>query len=182
MLNIYVSYRTQNIITNDGHPMTVREVYVRDNNQLLNLNSCESFPALDDIEITLIGRFFTKKLCLSKDTCSAILTFLSRYHAKQDVTFDCYAFANLMKNVPLHRVPHMLTFWEIKRKPWRIPCGSVVFLTSGRNRFHHAAIYIGANLYISVYGAGGDLEIATLADMRRDYRADCVFIAFPKST
>lgn len=59
--------------------------------------------------------------------------------------------------------------------------GEVYFFTSGENHFHHAAIYIGAGLFISIYGAGGDLEVSSLKDMRRDYRAKHVLVAKPRS-
>lgn len=55
------------------------------------------------------------------------------------------------------------------------------FLQEQFERFHHAAIYIGCGLCISVYGAGGDLEIATLQDMKRSFKTNQVVVATPKA-
>jgi cell wall-associated NlpC family hydrolase len=52
--------------------------------------------------------------------------------------------------------------------------GDVVFLLSHAKHpteFHHAAVYIGHDLYLSVYGLGGDLNVATLEDMAKAYKA-----------
>jgi len=84
-----------------------------------------------------------------------------------------------VKGVKVHKVPYMIAFWERNKKPRRLIPGSIVFYGSGETQFHHAAIYLGAGLYISVYGAGGDLEVATHRNMLRDYRAKHASLANP---
>jgi cell wall-associated NlpC family hydrolase len=63
----------------------------------------------------------------------------------------------------------------------RLKVGDIVFLLKSKeNDFRHAALYVGHGLYISVYGAGGDLEFSTLKDMLRDFDAEHVVTATPR--
>jgi len=82
--------------------------------------------------------------------------------------------------------PHNIKVWdkfrEVRPNRWRRRVGDVVFLLSEkRQRFHHAAVYIGLGLYLSIYGGGGYLEAATLKDMKRDYKASDVLLVTPRS-
>lgn len=180
MLTIYVSPRDQQITTVDGSQMTVKEVFVREAGGFVSLQDLEPPSDLNDLELVLMRCFFPKKLDITDDAKTAMLDFLRSYHAKQDISFDCYAFANLVKGMETHKVPFMLKYWETRALPWRLRPGSVVFFLSGKNQFHHAAVYLGSGLYISVWGAGGDLEIATLKSMKRDYSAERAVLAIPK--
>ena len=180
MLTIYVSPCEVPIITVDGYEMTVKMVLVRGADGFISLQDWEPSSELEDVEIVLMRRFFDWRFRLPSDLKEAILGFLRCYHAKQDTEFDCYAFANLVKGVEIHKVPYMLKYWDTKPLPWRLPVGSVVFFRSNKNHFHHAAVYIGSGLYISVWGAGGDLEVATLKSMKHDYGAEEVVLAQPK--
>ncbi len=182
MKTIYVSPRNVQITTVDGCQMSVKLVLVREAGGFISLQDWKPPSELDDVEIVLVKRPCFKRLRLPHDVKQAILHFLQRYHAKQDISFDCYAFANLVKGVKVHKVPFMLKYWNKRPKPWFIPVGSVVFFESGENRFHHTAVYIGYGLYISVWGAGGDLEVATLKSMKRDYGAERVMFAEPVAT
>lgn len=181
MLTIYVSPRDQQITTVDGSRMTVKEVFVRGAGGFVSLQDLEPPSDLNDLELVLVRRFFPKRIHIPAEVKAAILEFLRSYHAQQDISFDCYTFANLVKGVGAHKVPFMLQYWDTHRLPWRLSVGSVVFLLSGENHFHHAAVYVGFGLYLSVWGAGGDLEIATLKTMKRDYGAERVMLAVPKS-
>lgn len=180
MLTIYVSPRDQQITTVCGSHMTVKTVFVREAGGFVSLQDLEPPSNLDDLELVLMRRFFPKKLCITAEVRAAMLYFLRSYHAKQDISFDCYAFANLVKGMEAHKVPYMLKYWETSALSWRLRSGSVVFFLSGENQFHHAAVYLDSGLYISVWGAGGDLEIATLKSMKRDYGAERAVLAIPK--
>ena len=71
-------------------------------------------------------------------------------------------------------------YWEKRRKPFFMKPGHVVFFETGENEFIHVAVYIGYGLYLSVYGGGGDIEITTLADMKKAYiETDRVVLAVP---
>lgn len=180
MLTIYVNPRDIPITTVDGCQMSVKLVMVREAGGFISLQDWETPTELNDVEIVLTRNFCPKRLQLPHNVRQAILHFLSRYHAKQDISFDCYAFANLVKGVEVHQVPLMLKYWNRRPKPLFVPIGSIIFFESSENTFHHAAVYIGHGLYISVWGAGGDLEVATLESMKRDYGAERVVLAQPK--
>jgi hypothetical protein len=182
METIYVSPHDVPITTVDGCQMSVKLVLVSEAGGFISIQDWEPPTELDDVEIVLVRKFRPKRFQLPHNVKQAILHFLQRYHAKQDISFDCYAFANLVRGAEVHKVPYMLKYWNKKPKPWFVPIGSIVFFESGENQFHHAAVYIGHGLYISVWGAGGDLEIATLKTMKRDYGAERVVLAEPVST
>lgn len=180
MVTIYVSPREIPITTVDGSHMTVKMVLVHEAGSFISLQDWEPPTELHDVKIVYVRRFCSKRLKIPQNVKGAILHFLSTYHAKQDITFDCYAFVNLVRGVEVHKVPYMLKYWRTRPLPRVLPLGSIVFFESGENRFHHAAIYLGQGLYISVWGAGGDLEIAALKSMKRDYGAERVVFAQPK--
>lgn len=180
MVNLYIYPHEQMIITVDQSIMFVKTVLVKNEGHFIQLQDWKPPSDLIEVEMILVRHFSQKKLLLPRGVNEAILYFFHNYHAKQDLSFDCYAFANLVKGVTAHKVPYMLSHWKTRPKPWFIPVGSVVFLESGLNQFHHAAIYIGRGLYLSVWGAGGDLEVATLNSMKRDYGAERVMLAEPQ--
>lgn len=181
MLTIYVSPRNHRITTADGQIMTVKGVYVSEAGGLVSLQDYQPPNDLNDVQIVFVRKYRRNIILqLPDDLKQAILTFLRDYHAKINMEFDCYAFANLVKGHEVHPVRYMVAFWDRHRKPWRMSPGKVLFYCSGETNFHHAAIYIGSGLYISVYGAGGDLEVATHRNMKRDYHAKSVYLAEPR--
>ncbi len=182
MRTIYVSPRDTPIITADRCLMTVKKVTVCEANCFISLQDWKPPSELGDIEVVLARKFYSRKIQLPYNVKQAILYFLRHYHAKSNMSFDCYAFANLVKGVKNHKVRYMLKYWNRKTKPCFMKAGSVIFLESGENRFLHAAVYIGYGLYISVWGAGGDLEVATLKSMERDFYAERIVFAVPKTT
>lgn len=182
MVTIYVYPREVPIISVDGAQMSVKLVLVHEAGGFISLQDWKPPEELGEIEFIWASRFRFKRLHLSQEVERAIRFFLKQYHAKQDISFDCYAFANLTKGVEAHKVLYMLQYWNRRPVPWFVPIGSVVFFESGDDQFHHAAIYIGHELYISVWGAGGDLEVATLKSMKRDYNAERVVLATPIKT
>lgn len=179
MLTIYVSAREQNVVTDDGVHMTTKTTFVRKGSEFAEFQDVEISSDIKDVEVIFISEFFRKKLTLPSDVKDAMLTFLKTYHGKGDLSFDCYAFANLVKGIPPHGVSSMLRYWKLRPLFWRPKVGGVVFFTSGINCFHHAAIYLGRGLYISVWGAGGDIEIATKKSIKRDFSAEYVSVAKP---
>lgn len=180
MLTIYVGPRYQDLLTADEHQVTVKEIVVREKRDFIDLQDYEPSRELRDVEIVLRNGLYGRRLSLPPELKDAIVHFLRKYHAKQNTSFDCYAFVNMVKGVEAHKVYCMHGFWKVTPKPRHVPVGSVIFLCS-ETHFYHAAVYIGFGLYISVYGAGGDLEVATLKDMKRDSRATMVYFAQPLS-
>lgn len=180
MVTIYVSPRNQQITTVDGSHMTVKVVFVREADGFVSLQDFKPPFDVNELRFVLSRRFFSRNLSLSSEVKTALCTFLRDYHTKQDISFDCYAFANLVKGIKAHKVPYMLNYWEIRILPWRLRAGSIVFFLSDMNHFHHAAVYLGSGLYVSVWGAGGDLEVATRKSMKCDYGAQHVVLAIPR--
>lgn len=115
---------------------------------------------------------------------NGIMEFINRYHLEPDMFFDCYSFANMVFGIKQNLCSELLNFWELKPKRRFSRTGELVFITiDGKDykEFRHAAIYLGFGLYISVYGAGGGLEVSTLKNMKKFFGGDKVFFATPLS-
>lgn len=179
MLTILVSQKDITVSDVTDFIARVRNTIVKEGDKYTNLQDLKPFQEYEDVEAVLIGRFFKWRLCLTDDVKAGIKLFMKKYHAQQNLNIDCYAFANLVKNVEAHKTPSMFLHWRIKRLWGRPKLGSVIFLVKSKNQFRHAAIYVGRGLYISVWGAGGDLEIASLKSMKKDFEADRVELAVP---
>ena len=113
--------------------------------------------------------------------------FVRRFHRDGVRSLDCYAFVNLAHGLSLHPVSRSPEFWDLALlRKWPCP-GEVVFLETVSpledqtlHRFHHAAICMKDDFFISICGLGGYLEVATLDDMVHDFGAKHVYIAKPK--
>jgi len=161
--------------------MVVRDTFIYTKGKSLPFQDCQLPINIDDVEIVVLRRFLgNKTLRLPSQVKSAILYFLRNYHKEAIASFDCYAFVNLINDHEVHSVRHMLAFWEIYKKPPLPHVGAILFYCSNDGEFHHAAVYIGSGLYISVYGAGGHLEVSTHKDMMRDFKATSVYLACPR--
>jgi len=117
MFTIYVSPRAQHIITADGSCMTVKEVFVREADGFVNFQDSKPPSDLCDLRLILMRRFFPRELSVPANVKAAILDFLRSYHAKQDISFDCYAFANLLGGVYAHTVPYLRKHWRLCALP-----------------------------------------------------------------
>ena len=180
MLTIFVSQKDITISDVNGFIARVRNTIVKEGDRYINLQDSKPFQEYEDVEIVLMGRFFKWRLCLTEELKAAVKLFMSKYHAQQNLEVDCYAFATMVKRVEFHKAHSMFNYWLTKRLWHRPRYGSIVFLIKSEHNFRHAAIYIGRGLYISVWGAGGDLEIASLKSMKKDFEADRVEIATPR--
>lgn len=185
MLTILVSRFKQEITTVDGSVMPVQAVFVphgEDDFRLLRTR--DTFSGIGSIEIVLMRWHRLWRLKTPERLQRGVVECLERYHAMQDLSFDCYGFVNLVCGVKPHRPIDGHQFWETKPLyRWSRPTvGEVVFLVNeAHDFFYHAAIYIGFGLYISVYGAGGDLEVASLSDMKKGYGAKYTLRARPRT-
>jgi len=184
MLTILVSRKKQKIITADNETMQVRRAYVWENGSPQFLQQRKTFEDLTGVEIVVKEWYGLRKLPLTSKVEEAILKFLRDYHITQDMGFSCYSFASLVHGVTSPFGCNMHDFWSERPYKWRIKVGDALFLIRPIDKevslFCHAAIYIGRGLYISVYGAGGTLEISTLKDMQLFYNAKA-YIAEPRS-
>lgn len=186
MLTIIVGPVKETIITVDGKKFRVYPILIEEDNELRYLQNRLDFAGVKEVEIFAVRWFLpfrAFRLKLTPEVTKGIMEFLHRYHTKQNLFFNCYSFVSLVCGVEWsHGQGLWRKFWNIKPCRWWCRVGDVVFLVNHeRKHFHHAAIYIGLGLYLSVYGGGGDLEVATLKDMKRDYRAKDVVLVVPRA-
>jgi hypothetical protein len=180
MLTIAVSQKDFPVVDVTGFVARVRNAIVKEGDNYVSLQNSQPFKEYKDVKIILMSRFFSWRLSLTDELKEAIKLFMKKYHAQQNLSVDCYAFANMVKGVEEHKVTSMLLYWRTRRLWFRPKPGSVIFLIKGKNQFRHAAVYIGRGLYISAWGAGGDLEIASLKSMKIDFVATRVELAIPR--
>lgn len=176
-----IGYRKISMLTEDGQIMPVREMLTQQMGEIKSVRAFTDFDSLDTVEFVFKLGPFKKRLAIGADVQKAVITHLKLYHTKRDMTFDCYAFANLVRSVPSHPVKYMRAYWDTKVLSRKPKDGEVVFLVNMEDTsFYHAAIYLGMGLYISVWGGGGDIEVATLRDMKIGFNAKKVFLATPR--
>ena len=180
---IVIGRRQMTIVTTDGLQMRVRPLYVRKEGVYKRLHECNQFDDLSTIKIVLKGRWgkisrIPRNALLEK----ALRIYLQSYHTRAPMSFDCYAFVNLVQDVTTHKVAYMHAFWDIEQLRRKPEVGDILFLGDFKEHFFmHAVVYIGLGLCISVYGGGGDIEVSTIADMKRELNAKDVFIARQKN-
>lgn len=179
MLRITIDHKRQCIRTADGLFMTVFPASVRIEGRSIPLQDCRGIME-SGVEIVFKRWIFRRRFNLTAEVSEGITEFLGDYSIRRD-HFDCYAFVNMVFNVSPHRANYMLRFWNTAPLITHPDVGNVIFLlTEETQTFHHAAIHLGYGIYISVYGFNGDIEFATLADMKRDYGAADVVLATPR--
>lgn len=179
---IEIGYGKVRLFTEDRRLMTVRGFLTQQRGEIKAVRDFTDFDDLETVKFVFRWWIFRKQIKVEGAVEKAVIAHLRLYHAKQDLNFDCYAFANLVRDVSKHKVKYMKAYWDtsvLTRKP---KSGDVVFLVNMEDTtFYHAAIYLGMGLYLSVWGCGGDMEVATLKDMKIGFRAEKVFLATPRS-
>ncbi len=178
MLTIIVGPRKENIVTVDKKDMRVYPLLIEEDGKFRCFQERTDYATVEDVEILAIRWFLpwrVLRLKLNAEIKKSIVDFLHQYHAKHNIDFDCYSFAVLVRGLKQHSKSYLWGLWDFHRPRLLPKVGDVLFfLSENRKRFRHAAIYIGYGLYLSVYGGGGDLEVATLKDMKKDYEAEDV--------
>jgi hypothetical protein len=112
-----------------------------------------------------------KKLNLSVGTKEAVAWYLEKMHMQQNMDYCCFSFAAVALGVSPDQESGKLSSED--------PTGTAgeviaLFHDDEESTFAHAAICVEEDLYLSVYGVGGDLEASSLEDLKRDYRAPLV--------
>lgn len=184
MLTIFVGSRKQNLGMTDGKVMKTYPLLIKEGDTFSYLNDRLDCLEVDDVELVIKYRFWpfwSRRLSLPSYLKKSIVEFLHNYHAKGILHINCHTFACMVAGMPqVHEGGRWKSLWKIKRWSVRRRPGDVVILENSElGVFRHAAVYIGFGLWLSVYGGGGDLEVATLEDMRRDYNATDVFNVVP---
>lgn len=166
-----------------GTVLRVRQLFFEKDGKYRNLHDGQCFDAEGSLQVLYLERRWSRShlipLTIPASLLEATAIFLSEYHGKEH-TLDCYDFANMVAGVPLHDKSLLYGYWQERRRFVRRP-GDVIFLVKKKEcHFRHAAVYLGHGLYISVYGKNGDIEVANLSDMKRDYGARDVLTVVPR--
>lgn len=187
MLTIIISRTKEKIETADGRSWTVNKMLLKDGDSLCSFQERKTFTNVTAVRFALKkGTYRIESLRVNEKIRIAVSKFLNEYHGKQDLNFDCYAFVNLICDVEPHKVKDMDAYWVTRPSAVRPKDGEIIFLVTPDgpkekgSSFHHAAIHIGKGLYLSVLGAGGDLEVAGLEDMKREFGSSEVLSATPR--
>lgn len=184
MLSIFIGTGKRQIITADGGGMTVRPLLVRIGGKVSCLEDAE-LDEIDEVEFIYRSRLLGlgRVLALPKPVLVGVSEFLRRYHTQPDLFFDCYAFVCMVYGIQPHAKYDLAHYWTAK-KFRRKRRGDVVLLDTKQMddtaRLHHVAVYIGRGLYLSVYGAGGYIEVTSLEEMAADYGAESVICLTPR--
>ena len=183
---IYVGDDDLFIQTVDGTQMTVKPLFVEHNDTLVPLRDCEGITGVNDISFILLSQDKEQVLRLPKRLRISIAWFLEQYHAKVNMDYMCFDFGY---HVAYGKDKAVSEFddgdWDCRAFNPKQPLkqGNILMLHQGRmdgiTSFVHAAVYLGKGLFISIYGAGGNLEVSTLEAMKRDFDAHQVVRAIP---
>ena len=158
----------------------VYRLFLYHGRQLVDLYWCGNFSDVSGVVLIAVrGRkFFKVDIPPLED---GVVEYLNTYHGANDISFDCYAFVNLVYGVLPHGAGKMEDFWVPRAKRKRPSLGEVAFLFSEDGKtFLHAAIHVGWGRYMSVYGKGGTLMVSSLRDMKIHFGAPKVCFARPK--
>lgn len=177
MLTILVG-GTEYIRTSDGQFMKVCAARAHTSAGFQPLQKVQGYFS----EISMRFGPFRRNIPLNDRLRAGISRFIAHFQGKENLDIDCYAFVNLVYGLPVHTCRQLYRYWNLKPLRFSPRLGQVVFLLRPSEQgFRHAAIYVGRGLYISVYGAGGDLEISNMKDMFEDFEAERAFVAWPRT-
>lgn len=183
-MRIYIGSKRQAVQDVSGQVSLVYPLLVKEGKRYTYLNDRLDCADIDEVEFVKLSRilFVTmqRTLPVPARVREAAGEFLRHWHAKQDLTMDCLGFACVVAKIPRLEGVSIWESW-MPATDQRIAPGDVVFLLRAEPKRFHAAVCLTPELYLSVWGAGGDLEIATLRDMRRDFDAEKVIRVLPRS-
>lgn len=185
MFSLYIGSTKRWIRDVSGSLFKVFPVFYKKDGEVLELRLSTELPPLDDVEIHFWWWRYLVRIPVSARLRTAILNFMLFKHLVQNDSFGCYSFACEYAQVPQHDKHDLLSHWSLRPlRWWRPRIGDVVFLFSRPTKdalyFHHASVYLGFGRYLSVWGKGGQFEVATLADMKRDFGAKKIYVAIPR--
>lgn len=183
MSSILIAPLRVEIQTTDGAHFLVRHAFFEENDgSLRSLHDGKPFPPMDHVEICLLAkkRHGRRSLPVPPHVSRVVAHFLSHQQGI-DHEEDCYDFMGKVAGMPAHDKKLLLRYWREKRfLLWRRPGDVVFFIDRHRSHFMHAALYIGRGLYLSVYGKNGDLEFASLSDMKEGFSAREIITVIPR--
>ncbi|MCF7898875.1 MAG: hypothetical protein K9L31_02910 [Candidatus Pacebacteria bacterium] len=144
---------------------------------------CDYFGFQDSscIEICTNIWMLLVNLNITPEIKRVVINFLCSQHVVRDKEYDCYLFVCEYYKIENHKKKYLMEYWELKKQRFWPKVGDVLFLLdTSKQVFKHAAIYVGYGLYVSIYGAGGDIHFATLKDMKKSFGGKDIFLATPR--
>ncbi len=180
MLKLFICSNKQRIVTIDGCIFNVLKVFAITNFWKRELSNYPMFYVVENVDFFFKICGFSFRIEITPRLKKVIVDFLNNRDLKRKPGFDCYSLASSFCNLPKHKKRDLNLFWELKPlKTWR-EVGDVIFFMDYDTYFHHAAIYIGFGLYISVFDDGGNIEISRLEDIRVGFKARNIYLAVPR--
>lgn len=187
-LTVFIGDWPAGILTAEGIEMTVRPMFVEVGEELHELREVTFSRPVSMVRLMLLEEQETRALDIPHRVLRAMAAFLTTHHAQVHMDYMCFDFTHETAfggSRPRGRsTDGDYDLQNISPAGWTFRPGDIVMLHRGRDGnktpHAHAAVYIGRNLFLSVYGAGGDLEVSTLADMQRDFQTPFVALAKPR--
>ena len=129
------------------------------------------------------------RLRLPQKVHDGIIEYLRLRSEHSNDQLDCYAFACLASGLPLPEytereepVTPISEIWRVV-SPRTPKAGDVIVFEASKDThdwFRHIAVYVGKGLYASVFGFGGELEVATLPELMKMWAATGMFRVVPR--
>lgn len=184
---VVIKNRVDTFYSWDGMELQTYRTLVREGKKynVFNVDKPLIFPDEVNVERADKGwRHYRKReLNIPSFIKRRISLFLQQHYIQGDLFFDCYDFVNFIYGHTPHNFQSWLDYWQIKDDR-KIEVGTVIFIASKTPEgfeFHHAAIYLGFDIFASVYGAGGALEFTDLKLMQKVYGDEGAFLALPRT-
>lgn len=130
-----------------------------------------------------------KEVPLPEEMLEKLAEYLRSSLNKSPEEFDCAAFVNYMHGIPYTPGSFEPGRWDIVplSVDMALHIGEIVFIadTQGQTltnalQIQHYAIYIGDDLYLSQFGIGMKLIVASLEEMKKGYACDSAFLLLPR--
>lgn len=183
MVTLVIGSKKQGILMSDGLVQTFPIVVVN-KGKAKPLMGYREFSGIREVRLFRYHEIRRiRKLPVPFRLRRVVARTLNRYHGKFEDSFDCHAFVHLACGIPFEKDQPILDRW--KPVPWSDGPrpGEAVFLVDLEQFiFPHSAVFLGQDLYLSVYGKGGILQVSALSDMLRDYGTEHVLKMRPRNT
>lgn len=180
-LHVLVKRSKEKIESADGQEFLVYRTVLAGSDIRLTEADAERTSHVRDVRIDKQNRSGNRDLKVDEPIRYTIARFLRLHDGNEE--FDCYSFVNLLHRLPLfENKAYLRSRWTLERASGKQAPGAVLFLMNkDGSEFKHAAVCLGSDIFVSVYGKGGQLEFSALNDMRHDFRAEAVFLATPNN-
>ncbi len=140
---------------------------------VIELSSLKNLENAHDIELYLEKTWRKKRLDIPDFVAHAISGYLRMVAQGKHLDKDCFSFACMVMGEPFYSQNDLNKHFEILPLPKHLHQGDVIVIITPEEKythFHHAAVSVGKNLFISVYGRAGEIMVSSLEDMLRDFK------------